>query len=207
MIGFALLGTSDLQAQEVQNPFELFRDKKEFIFGLDNRRTHIYHQSTTIYGAYMGVGFGGKLRFKAGVSGTPFEVGEVITDDNLAIKNRLFFFNVGEEFDFLYFSKLRFTTYVQLGWGYNYFRELDPNGLELFKGRKTIVPLELGLHSSYDFLPWLNLKLGGGWRFVFPFSTNNLSGYYFKVGLGFNTKKFISSYRDWRSKRAEQATL
>lgn len=181
-------------AQQITHPLHPFREKKEFIYGIDNRRTHIHSQRTLIYGLYVGVDFGKKLRFKVGVSGTPFERGELLDDDGIVKKNRLVFANLGEEFDFLIINKFRLTTYFQTGIGRNYFRKIDSLGIETQSGKDLIVPIEVGMHAGYDIFSWLRAKVGGGWRFVLPSYSKDLSGYYIKLGFGINSKKLIESY-------------
>ena len=68
-------------SQNITNPFESLKEKKEIVYGLDNRRTHIHQHNTVIYGLYAGIGFGKKLRVKIGINGTPFEVGKFV-DEN-----------------------------------------------------------------------------------------------------------------------------
>ena len=184
-----------INAQNLSNPFQTLKEKREFVYGIDNRRTHINQQSALIYGLYFGIGFGGKLRFKTGVSGMLSEKGKLIDEQGLVKKNRLLFLTLGEEFDFLIYNKLLFTTYFQTGIGYNYFRKLDQLKMEIIAGRNLIIPIEIGVQSSYDVLPWLGVKVGGGWRFVLPDFSYDLSGYYFKFGLNINGRKLIEQYR------------
>jgi len=178
-------------SQNITNPFETFKEKKEIVYGLDNRRTHIHEHNTVIYGLYSGISFGKKLRFKVGLNGTPFEVGKFIDENNLLKKNRLFFINIGEEFDFYQYKKFGMTTYLQAGIGNNYFRQLNQNGTEVDNGKQLIIPIEAGLHFNYDLLPFFGLKTGFGWRHVAPKESRNLSGYYLKLGLSFNLQKFL----------------
>lgn len=176
--------------QGVVNPFSSLKGKRDFIYGIDNRRTHIKGQSTVIYGAYLGLGFDKKLRFKFGVSGTPFEVGRTQDAWGNVTRHRLVFLTLGEEFDFFIKNRFRLTTYIQSGVGFDYSRMQPLDGLSVVLPRRTIVPIELGVNFSYDFFPWLRAKLGGGWRFVLPEYSRELSGYYMKLGVGFHLSKF-----------------
>ncbi|MFY9307703.1 MAG: hypothetical protein WAQ28_01515 [Bacteroidia bacterium] len=182
-------------SQVFENPVETLEQKKRFIYGIDNRRTHIQSDGVLIYGLYLGIEFGGKLRLKVGASGTPFKVNTTIDKTGMPRHNHLAFVNLGEEFDFLIIKKFRFTTYVQSGFGYDYYKELDISGNIKKKGRNIIIPIELGLHANYDLLPWLRAKLGGGWRFVAPSYSDYLSGYYMKIGASIHTQKFIAAYK------------
>ena len=188
------------RAQTVMNPMESLKENKEFIYGVDNRRTHIRQQNTVIYGAFMGFSLGNNLRYKSSISGTLFEVGKFVDPNGLLRKNRLFFVSFGEEFDFFKYKRFSATTYLQIGLGKNFFREIDLSGNEVLRGSNFIAPLEVGLHFNYDINSYLTAKTGFGWRFVFPHEANDLSGYYIKAGLGFNLKKFIE-------KRQERKTM
>lgn len=182
-------------AQEKWSLFYPFKGKTELIYGIDNRRTHIYNHNTLIYGLYTGVGFADKLRFKIGVSGTPTERGKFIDEEGLSIKNRLLFVNIGEEFDYFIRGRYRLTSYLQVGAGYNFFRKLNDSDLEVESGRNLIIPIEIGTHGNYDLNSWARLKVGGGWRFVEPEVSRSLSGYYIKLGIGVDGDKFLDWYR------------
>jgi hypothetical protein len=183
-------------SQNITNPFETLKKKREIVYGLDNRRTHIHQHQTVIYGFYSGISFGKKLRFKIGINGTPFEVGKLIDKNGLLKKNRLLFASIGEEFDFYQHKRFGMTTYLQAGIGNNFYRQLNKNGTEVNKGTQLIIPIELGLHFNYDLLTYLKLKTGFGWRFVTPNNSRELSGYYVKLGLSFNLKKFNETRAD-----------
>ncbi|MFN5416412.1 MAG: hypothetical protein ACK5B9_05100 [Flavobacteriia bacterium] len=177
-------------SQNITNPFETLKKKREIVYGLENRRTHIYQHHTVIYGLYSGISFGKKLRFKIGINGTPFEIGKFVDENGIIKKNRLFFASLGEEFDFYQYEKFGMSTYLQAGIGNNLYRQLNQNGTEVDKGKQLIIPVETGLHFSYHLLTYLKLKSGFGWRFVAPNNSRELSGYYVKLGLSFNLKKF-----------------
>ena len=192
----ALLIWTKGNSQNVTSPFETLKKKKEIVYGLDNRRTHIYQHHTVIYGLYSGISFGKKLRFKIGLNGTPFEVGKFVDENGIVKKNRLLFASLGEEFDFYQYKKFGMTTYLQAGIGNNFYRQLNQIGTEVNKGKQLIIPIETGLHFSYDLLMYLKLKTGFGLRFVAPNNSRELSGYYVKLGLSFNLKKFNETRSD-----------
>lgn len=192
LIVLLLYGT-DTFAQSFNNPLQLLNEKGEWIYGLDNRRTKINQQHATIYGLYMGVGFSHKLRCKIQVSGLPFERGKAMDTDGIVKFHRLLYFSIGEEFDFYQYKNFTFTTYIQAGIGQNYNRSVDDSDVEIQRNVERITPFEIGLHFSYDLKSYLKLKSGSGYRFVYPESSNALSGYYLKLGLGFNLKKFLDA--------------
>jgi hypothetical protein len=189
-------------SQNITNPFETLKKKREIVYGLDNRRTHIYQHHTVIYGLYTGISFGKKLRFKIGINGTPFEIEKFVDENGIIKKNRLFFASMGEEFDFYQYKKFGMITYLQAGIGNNFYRQLNQNGIEVNKGKQLIIPIETGLHFSYDLLTYLKLKTGFGWRFVTPNHSRELSGYYVKLGLSFNLKKFNETRADKKQRPA-----
>jgi hypothetical protein len=186
---------------QFENPFQAFKEKRQFIYGIDNRRTHVLGQSTTIYGAYLGVGFGKKLRFKVSLSGTPFEVGLSENELGLIRRNRFYFFSIGEEFDIYTYKRFALTTYLQAGIGENQFRKTTTEGVFVSNGKHLIIPIEVGMHGNYYFYPWLALKLGGGWRFVPPSDASYLSGYYLKIALGFSTSEFLNWNRERKAQK------
>lgn len=182
--------SSAFYAQNIESPINSLKGKRDFIYGIDNRRTHIKEQSTVIYGAYLGFGFDEKLRLKLGLSGTPFEVGRTEDAQGDITRHRLVFLTAGEEFDFFIRNRFRTTTYIQAGAGFDFSRIIYSNGGISQISRNAIIPIEFGLHFNYDVYPWLRAKLGGGWRIVLPNDSRELSGYYIKAGFGFSYKKF-----------------
>lgn len=180
-------------ANEFPNPLSMLKGKRQFIFGIDNRRTDIHQQHTVIYGLYTGISFGKNLRFKVGVNGTPFEVGRRMDQLGMVIRNRFFFLSLGEEFDFYQYKRFILTTYLQAGYGFNTFRSLGIGGVESSRKRESILPVEAGLHCSYELCSYLKLRVGGGWRYVIPEHAKDLGGYYIKLGLSFSLKKFKES--------------
>lgn len=193
MILFPLFSLESL-SQKVENPIESLKGKRDFIYGIDNRRTHIQGQSTIIYGGYLGIGFDDVLRFKIGISGTPFDVGRTQNELGVVTRHRLVFLTLGEEFDFFVRGRFRITTYLQAGLGFDYTSFQFPDGTSSQNPRRTIIPLEFGFHANYDLYPWLRAKLGVGWRFVLPQESRDLSGYYLKIGFGFSWPKFRAIY-------------
>lgn len=199
-----IVWSSSFIAQEFVNPFAKIKGEKEFIYGIDNRRTHIQSQNTLIYGGYFGISSGRNLRLKIGLSGTPFERGRYIDDQNLTQRNRFFFFNIGEEFDFFEYGQFSITAYLQVGYGVNYYRKEDENGNTFLTGKHNFVPIESGIHFNYDIFDWMRLKVGGGWRFILPEKVNYLEGYYIKLGIGISTRRLIQAYRDKRNNPIEK---
>ena len=195
LLSFFILSLFFTHAQHFINPFGNVKKEKELLYGFDNRRTHIQEQSVLIMGLYTGIGFGGVLRLKLGISGNPLEVGRLENEFGLTQKNRMLFLTIGEEFDFYINNRIRSTIYLQGGWGYNYYRMIDSEKIEVSREKQPIVPIELGLQGSYDIYSWLRFKLGAGWRFVLPSEADYLAGYYLKIGFSVNSKKLYQAYK------------
>jgi hypothetical protein len=205
-IGIVLLTsiTTVSIGQQLNNPFASFHDHKEFIIGLDNRITHLNGKFGVIYGLYTGIGYGENLRLKLGISGTPFEVGKHSPEKSTNEVGRILFATIGQEFDFLTIHKFKLTTYVNGGFGYHFYRILDPEKAELDKGVEHIFPVETGLHVRYQISEIFAFKTGGGWRFVFPEHGTNLGGYYIKLTAVINPKK-LKAYLHERKERKKSS--
>lgn len=188
LLAFGVFFSSIACAQLFSNPVKSLRERREFVYGMDNRRTHIKEHNTFIYGIYLGVGFGGKLRYKAVLSATPFERGKFIDENGLTKKNKLLFVSIGEEFDFFHYKRFSVTSNLQVGIGRNYYRKVDGFSNIIKTGHDLIIPIETGIHVNYDLNSWLKFKTGIGWRFVFPKQSEDLSGYYLKLGASINLK-------------------
>jgi len=178
--------------QTFVNPFEVLKEKRRFIIGLDNRRTHIAGDPTLIYGVFAGVSYGGKIRLKLGVSGLPRPTEKLHNNVLSPYTSQLFFLSAGEEFDFFIHNRYRLTLYGQMGMGYNQLNFLQQ--LNSVSQTDFIVPVELGSYYGYDLFPWMRLKLGGGWRFVLSDQTHDLDGYFLKLGIGFDLRLMHHHY-------------
>lgn len=189
--------------QHLNNPLTSFHDQKEFIIGIDNRITHINDRLGVIYGLYSGIGYGENLRLKFGLSGTPFEIGRVTEGKTSHRISRLLFGSIGQEFDFLTIGKFKLTTYVNAGYGAHFYRHIDSYEVQHSKGVEYILPLELGIHGRYQMTPLIAFKTGGGWRFVFPESANDLSNYYLKLTLVVNPKKLKLYLKERKERRSK----
>jgi hypothetical protein len=180
---------SDIFAQQLSNPISALHDNREFIFGIDNRITSINDKFGVIYGLYSGIGYGNNLRFKFSISGTPIEIGKVSPEKNINRISRLLFASVGQEFDFFTVGRFKLTAYGNAGLGYHYYKTINQYDVQVANGRDLIRPLELGIHSRYQLNPMFAVKVGGGWRFVFPRESKNLDGYYLKLTAVVNPKR------------------
>jgi hypothetical protein len=160
--------------------------KKQLLIKVDNRRTHIHNNFSVIYGVTATWKFDQTLRLKAGISSVPFEAGNISRTDPRKIASKLLFFTLGEEYDFLKTGKFKQTLYLQSGIGWHYFKYFELLSQSEKRSKELIVPIEAGIYTSYSVLSWLDIKLGGGWRWVLLNESRDLSNYYIKIGLGFH---------------------
>jgi hypothetical protein len=210
LLAFATLSCSvfSVRAQELRNPFELAKGERRFIYGLDNRRTHIDDASTSIYGAYCGIGFSQRrLRFKFGLNLSEMYREKPLVNGTYQ-RNQMVFGSMGEEIDLFQYRKLRLISYINGGAGYELVRTFTEDGKRFgpFK-RDWVFPLEPGLVLGYDIVPFLTLRLGGGWRMVFSDQAQNrLDGYFLKIGAQVHTREAIWSYRNWKKRNKSKAS-
>jgi hypothetical protein len=68
-----------------------YKEKREIIYGLDNRPTDIKRGQTVIYSLYSGFGFGKILRYEFEISGTPFELLKVTDNNGISKRRRILF--------------------------------------------------------------------------------------------------------------------
>jgi len=164
----------------------------KLLFRLDNRNTHVRGHLTSIYGVFTGVNINNKLRLKIGASISPFEKGKNIQNEEIK-KSTFYFFTIGEEFDFYRKNKFGFTSYLQCGYGKHTVYNYNLNNELLNKHKNAIVVFEMGLLAFYDLNNWLTFKLGGGWRFEFLETNNDLEGYFVKIAAGIKLKELYNT--------------
>lgn len=194
-IGFLIIGfltTQETVAQKRQGFLKYYERDWEPTIGFNNRRTHIYNEPGTLYGFRFGLNFDKKLKNTLGVNTTLFRLGKPQNETQNFKTTRLWFLSVTEEFRFYSYKKFSAISYVSFGIGWSFQKDFSPQSELLSSQVKTILPIELGLHSEYKLWDWLALKAGGGWRFFPVGHDKGLAGYYVKLGAGVNAKWVIS---------------
>ena len=188
-----LFAVSAGDAQGIRDIFDLYKKEAELTIGFNNRRTHIHSDFGVIYGLKAGLNFDRRLKNTFGLNSTIISLGAPNNEQPVYQTARLHFLSIAEEY--VYFKRQRFSlsTYASFGYGINQYELANLSGQVLESGRGNIVPMELGLQGAYLILTWLDLRLGGGWRFMLYGNQPGLSGYFFKVGLGFKYKAFKQS--------------
>lgn len=206
LIPFFVLFQLHVQSQVLHHPMNSLKERKTFVWGIDNRRTVLSNNRSMIYGGYIGMGFGKKIKLKLGISGTPFEKSNRWNRNGVSESHRFYFIYIGEELTLLSYQKIDVSTYVQMGFGINYFKlsaGLAGGVAEQYTGQHFIFPLELGLLPAYNIHSWLYVRLGGGYRFVFSGEGTDLNGYYIKTGIGLDIQKFKERMKHPGKRRKE----
>jgi hypothetical protein len=156
-----------------------FKDKKSFTYGLNNRRTILLNDHASIYGIYMGIQYGNRMKHVVTLNSTLLWAGN-------GPQVRLSYVGFAEEFTFLSIRRLGLISYIHGGFGYASYRNLP--GSAQASRRDAVGPLEMGIHLSYGLWDWLQLKGGAGYRIVLPNKNPELNSVYYKVGASVNLR-------------------
>ena len=170
-----------------------FRKEKSVTIGLNNRHQKILHSPSTIYSGYIGIKYGERLKHVLTLNSSILWVGNaqtVLSAD--PIEAQLSFIGFSEEYIFLKWGKFEFSTYLQVAIGRVFLR--STLNQELIK-KPNVYPLIGGVHCSYWVLPWLDLKLGGGYQHVVQEFNVPLNGIYYKIGLGVNLLNLLDRFK------------
>lgn len=193
---YGCFSTSAYGQEDVSKLKEVIQSEKQLILGIDNRRTHLNRDFVPIYGGYIGIQTEYKFRLKLGISGMPFEAGGTYSSDGRLTRSRMFYLNLGEEYDFFIREKFKLSAYGQVGLGRHYFKKYDLNNDLMLEGSENVVPLEVAVVSRYYLRSWLSLNTGFGWRWVFLNEQAQLNNYFFKLGVGVDITKFYP--KNWQ---------
>ena len=191
LIGFTFAEHSNGQLNDFL--FGPFKEKKTVTYGLNNRRTSLLNENTTLYGGYIGIKFGGQLKHVITLNSTVFWVGEYDAPQGLQpTEVQLNYAGFAEEYVFWRYQKWAFSSYIHLGAGKGRFRTASFDNYPF--ATHWIFPAELGLQTGYSLNKWLELKAGGGYRYVMNAGDWPLHGFYYKLGAGLNFQEFKKSY-------------
>ncbi len=161
----------------------------ELIIKFDNRRTHINGDFTAIYGIITGLSIHHSTRIKLGINSTGFHAGRKDGGKQRNSVSRMFYYSIGGEYDLIDLPKITIIPFLKVGLGRHYYQVYDQDQVKLEDFSEKILPLEVGIYLSDHLNPWLDLKVGGGWRWVLLNSGDRLGNYFLKVGLGLHLKK------------------
>lgn len=162
-----------------------FKEKKSITYGFNNRRTFLLNSSSTIYGLYMGIQYGKRLKHVITINSNGFWAGE-------EQQVQLLYGGLAEEFTFLSLKRFDFISYIHAGLGIARYREMNSSGSYIIS-RELISPIELGIHGSFSVNSWLALNGGAGYRFVLLEEIDQLDHIYYKIGLSLSIEKFLEA--------------
>lgn len=173
---------------------KLYKKEAELTIGFNNRRTHIHNEFGVIYGFKIGLNFDRRLKNTFGLNSTIIPLGQPTYQGAFSRASRLHFISITEEYIYFKKNRLNLSTYASFGYGINQYELFNGVGEVIGSGHRSILPVEFGLQSSYFIFTWLEARLGGGWRFILFPNQDDLSGYFFKAGLGFKLKAFKKAF-------------
>ncbi|MCG8576712.1 MAG: hypothetical protein MI810_17670 [Flavobacteriales bacterium] len=191
-----LLG-SFLGRAQFKGMFRHFKEEKVVTYGLNNRKTRFLNDPSTLYGGYIGIKYGNRLKHVITLNSTVFWVGNELDNTNLTTEVQLNFAGLSEEYVYWKTPKWNFATYLHFGAGKARFRSWNQPSNPSFSSR-WVFPAELGLHSEFALNSWLGIRGGVGYRYVFNSSEWPLHGFYYKIGAGLNTQEFLVWLKDMK---------
>ena len=183
LILVCVLLTSSAHAQIDSLLIAPFKEKRKLTYGLINRQTQLMDEKSTIYGAYVGVKHGDRMKHVFTINSN------VVLPAFQQPAVQLGFIGIAEEYTFLTRGRFSFHLYTHLGLGTT--RLVDEVTALPVPPRKWVVPLEGGLHTSFAVNSWLKVNAGAGHRSVALFGSDELDGGYYKVGLSMDVFRYI----------------
>lgn len=178
-----MLFTSTAHAQIDSLLLAPFKEKRKLTYGLINRQTQLMDESSTIYGAYVGVKHGDRMKHVFTINSN------VVLPAFQQPAVQLGFIGIAEEYTFLTRGRFSFHLYTHLGLGST--RLVDEITALPIPPRKWVLPLEGGLHTSFAVNSWLKANAGAGYRSVALYGSNELDGGYYKVGLSMDVFRYM----------------
>jgi hypothetical protein len=190
-----------INAQDNHRLLDHFKEKKKLTYGLNNRHTIILHERATIYAGFIGIKFGNRLKHVITLNSTGFWVGNPARLSVLGrqpVEAQLNFIGLSEEYLFWKKKRWALSSYMHMGVGKGRFRSVTPDMNIVHT--QWIYPLEMGLLTGYSPNPWLELRLGGGYRYTFNAGDWPLHSMYVKIGAGVNLRVLQSKLLQLSSK-------
>lgn len=186
-----VLSVSQVDAQLDRWFIKPFKQEKSVTYGLNNRRTQLFDENGTIYGAYAGIQFGNNLKHVATINSNVFWIGSNTEHFPQASEVQLNFVGVSEEYIFWKRNQWSFNSYLHIGVGKARVRPVSAVIQETPYASQWVVPLEGGIQNQYDINKWLSVRGGVGYRYVFNSNDWPLHGMYAKIGVGVKFKELM----------------
>lgn len=179
---------TDVNAQIDSLLIAPLKEKKSLTYGLNNRRTYLLGDPSTIYGVYFGIQYGERLKHVITYNNNLFWAG-----NNEQV--RVQFLGFAEEYTFYSVGRFEFVSYIHIGVGFASYRNLTLLHEHQFYD-ELISPVELGVHGSLRIYDWLKFKTGAGYRFVLLDKEHDMDGFYYKIGASLAVGTIWNSFQN-----------
>lgn len=167
------------------------KEKPQFYIGFHNRNTLINVQKTKLYGIIAGFDFDNKLKLYGGIYGFGREEKRLLSQNNFpnhdSVYRSITSENVSIGIDYTCYHKdnIYISIPFQIGIGkttYKFFENNTKNTIQ--KNNYTTFPLELGSNVFWEFLPFIGIKAGIGYRFsIGKKEVTRLTSPYYNIGV------------------------
>ena len=175
-----------------------FQSPKGLYATVHNRNKLFFGESITLYGVLVGVNFNDKVRVFTGLYGFS-NADEIMlinspsfNADTVTRISSTANFSIGLEYTYKEFNRFSLTFPLMVGLGgldYRFFNESEQIAYAGF----MFVPLEFGTNAYYDFLDWLGIKAGVGYRLAIGNrEARRLTAPYYNLGLRFSPFKLYN---------------
>ncbi len=177
-------------AQESFDPMRFYQSPASITYGLNNRRTSILGNSITIFGGYVGVQWGDRLKHVLTTNSSVFWIQPNAT--TLPPRSyHLNYIGFAEEYALLRWKRWELVSFIHGGYGSFHERSFEASAFTYNKD--WVIPVELGGHLAFGINEWLDAIGGAGHRWVLLDQTHALDGFYYKVSLSLDIKALRST--------------
>jgi hypothetical protein len=171
-------------------PMRFYKSPAKVTYGLNNRRTSLLGNSVTIFGGYIGVQWGERLKHVVTANSSIFWMRP--NANTLPPRSyHLNYIGLAEEYAFVQWNRWQLVSFLHAGWGSFHERKFEANAFDYTLD--WVLPLELGGHFSYGLTNWLDLIAGAGYRWVLLDESHTLDGLYYKASLSVDLKTLRNS--------------
>lgn len=203
LLPFLIASCTFLKA-EAQNNWQdsirvALKNPKGIYATVHNRNKLFFGEPITLRGLIVGVNFNDKLRVFSGIYGFS-NVDEILLinsprfrQDTVTRFSNTANFSVGIEYTYKQLDKFSLTLPLMIGLGGLDYTFMHNNEQIDYEGY-IFIPIEAGTNAYYDFLEWLGVKAGVGYRMAIGNrEALRLSAPFYNVGIRFSPFKLYNS--------------
>jgi hypothetical protein len=180
-------------------------DNPEGIYAtFHNRNKLFFGETIRLYGVLVGVNFDDKVRVFGGLYGFSNQDKVVyinsprFQDDTVTRLSNTRNFSVGIEYTYKQYNKFSLTIPLMVGIGGLDYSYRNRTNLISYESH-MFMPLEFGTNAYYDFLNWLGLKGGVGYRIALGNrEAIRLTAPYYNFGIRFMPFKLYNQIKERR---------